>query len=86
MAVTFRQPLIIAPKQNKVKGGRCESLGSAVEILVGRAFWYAKNMNIDQEIQKVTSIIIERYQPQSVMLFGSAAWADKTKAQDIDLC
>jgi predicted nucleotidyltransferase len=40
--------------------------------------------NVEQEIQSITQQLIEKYQPQKIILFGSAAWGNFTKDSDLD--
>lgn len=40
---------------------------------------------LEQEIQKITGIIIQEFKPQKVVLFGSYAWGSPKKSSDIDL-
>jgi len=39
---------------------------------------------IDQEIQSVTQKIVEKYRPEKIILFGSAAWGKFTPGFDLD--
>lgn len=39
----------------------------------------------DQEIKKITNQIVEKYQPEKIILFGSYAWGKPTKNSDVDL-
>jgi len=40
---------------------------------------------IEQEIQKITQRIIEKYKPEKIILFGSYAWGKPEKSSDVDL-
>ncbi|MEK7664776.1 MAG: nucleotidyltransferase domain-containing protein [Patescibacteria group bacterium] len=39
----------------------------------------------EKEIKKTTDVIVEKYQPEKIYLFGSFAWGNPTKDSDIDL-
>lgn len=39
----------------------------------------------NEEIQKITDIIVREFKPQKVVLFGSYAWGKPTKDSDVDL-
>lgn len=43
-------------------------------------------MNIDMEIKKITSQIINIYNPQKLIMFGSQAKNTANNESDIDLC
>ncbi|OGN09116.1 MAG: hypothetical protein A3J46_05175 [Candidatus Yanofskybacteria bacterium RIFCSPHIGHO2_02_FULL_41_11] len=40
---------------------------------------------VEQDIQKITDTIIEKFKPERIMLFGSRAWGSPNKDSDIDL-
>lgn len=39
----------------------------------------------EKEIKKITDVIVEKYQPEKIYLFGSFAWGTPTKDSDVDL-
>ncbi|KKP32523.1 MAG: hypothetical protein A2312_01625 [Candidatus Staskawiczbacteria bacterium RIFOXYB2_FULL_32_9] len=39
----------------------------------------------ENEIKKITDVIVEKYQPEKIYLFGSFAWGNPTKDSDFDL-
>lgn len=39
----------------------------------------------EQDIQKITNIIVREFKPERVVLFGSYAWGNPKKDSDIDL-
>jgi uncharacterized protein len=44
-----------------------------------------KDLNIDKKIKEVADMIVEKYQPEKIILFGSYAWGKPTKDSDVDL-
>lgn len=43
------------------------------------------NKTFKQEIKKITAHLVQAYQPQKIILFGSCARGDYNKTSDIDL-
>ncbi len=43
------------------------------------------NQKVQDEIKHITAQLIEKYHPQKIILFGSAAWAPDEFNQDSDL-
>lgn len=39
---------------------------------------------IEKEIESITQQIVEKYKPQKIILFGSAAWGNLTPDSDLD--
>lgn len=40
---------------------------------------------IEKKLKKITSKIVEEYQPEKIILFGSYAWGEPTEDSDVDL-
>jgi predicted nucleotidyltransferase len=40
---------------------------------------------VEAEIQKIVRQLVKKYQPQKIILFGSAAWGKMTPGSDLDL-
>ena len=43
------------------------------------------NMDIEEEIKNITGQIIEKYKPEKIILFGSAARGEFTPDSDLDM-
>lgn len=43
------------------------------------------NQQVQDEIQNITKQLIDKYHPQKIILFGSAAWAPEEFNKDSDL-
>jgi uncharacterized protein len=41
-------------------------------------------LDFDKEIQSITKQLIEKYGPEKIILFGSAARGDRNQAKDLD--
>jgi predicted nucleotidyltransferase len=41
-------------------------------------------LELQEEIKSITQQLVEKYSPQKIMLFGSAAWGEFTPDSDID--
>lgn len=46
----------------------------------------ADNKKIDKEAREIAKIVAEKYNPEKIILFGSAARGNIHKYSDIDLC
>jgi len=42
-------------------------------------------MTKEKEIKRITDVIVEKYQPEKIYLFGSFAWGTPTKNSDVDI-
>lgn len=43
------------------------------------------NLSLQKEIERITAQLIEKYKPERIILFGSAARGDATPDSDVDL-